>query len=415
MSCLMVIYCHSRSIALFLGVLAFLLSGVFDVTDCLAKKSDLSYEEQKALYEAQEKLKKDDPSGAISILKSYITEHEDEISAKTYLLLGNCWFEKNRSSKAREAYSRGLDIEPRNTVLLLNYAISCYASEKYHQAGQSFKKLYQIGKDPDPEYLYRSGAAFFQSKDYEEAQNVLEKLLKIQGNDIQPKWVELLIHTSVRQKDWDAAKMWLYRILEDKPRDNQYWKLLAQVYLHQGEYRQAASALEIAYTYHPPKSAAWEELASIYSYLNLPLKAAESLDKAYGQDKSGQQWVKMGKLYAHAYRYEKAIDCFEKAIKIKPTASLYLKKGRLCYQAGFYKRAIDALEKTLDLNPEQGEAFILLGYAAWQRKDWELARSAFDAARGFPKYRQQAKDSINSLEFVIQAERSSAKEQSVNS
>jgi tetratricopeptide (TPR) repeat protein len=387
----------------------------------IAKQSvasqNLSYEEQKSLYEAQQKLKTNNVKQSISILQEYIDNHKDthEISATTYLLLGNCWHEQNKLDKARQAYSYGLKIEPENTVLLLNYAISCFGSKKYHQAGQSFEKLYQIHQDPDPEHLYRSGVAFFQAEEYKRSQDVLQQLMAIEGDHVQPEWVELLIYSSVRLKDWDTAKNSLYRILDATPRHKQYWKLLAQIYLQQGSYQQAASVLEITYALHPHKTSELKELASIYLYLNLPLKAAKALEKAYGNRYDQEQLLKLSQLYSRAYRYEKAIACIDKALKLSPCVTVYLKKGRLCYQAGLYKKAITALQKSLDLNHEQGEAFILLGYTAWQIKDWDLARNAFVKAKDFTRYRQQAKDGINSLDFIVQARELSGKDQSVTS
>jgi len=406
------LYSQVKSIAVFFCLLFFLLAGSM-ATNCSASGA-LSYQEQRALYESQQKLKNEGPKQAIPILQEYIRKHEDEISAKTYLLLGNCWYELDNVAQARQLYSQGLEIEPKNTNLLLNFAITCYASQKYQQAGQTFKKLYQLSKDLDPEYLYRSGASYFQLKEFLKAQNVLRRLIEVHEDELKPVWVELLIHTSIRLKDWDTAKDSLYRIL-DLEVNKQYWKLLAQVFLRQERYQQAASVLEIAYSLHSPKASELKDLAGIYSYLNLPLKSAKALERAYGQNKAQEELVRLSRLYAQAYRYNKAVESIEKAIRVSPESSLYLKKGRLCYQAGFYEKAIKALQRSIDLDSKQGEALILLGYSAWHLRDWDLAKSAFAQAKDFSRYRQQAKDSINSFDFVFQARDSSENDDSASS
>lgn len=389
---------------MFFSCTLFLLfqAGVIDNKSYAYNK--LSYEEQKALYEAQQKLKQKNYNQAISILKSYMEEHED-ISNRTYFLLGNCWHEQGNVAKANQAYAQGLEIYAKNSNLLLNYAISCYEIEQYSNAAKSFKELYQISKEPDPEYLYRAGVSYFHAEELGQAQKVLQKLIKIQGDKIKPEWIELLIHTSIRLKDWDVAKSYLYRILKVTSK-KQYWKLLAQVFLQQKRYKQAASVLELSYSIYPPKVSELKELASIFTYLNLPLKAAKTLEKAYGKNKDQEELLKLSQLYAKAFRYEKSIEIIDEAIRANSNSSLYLKKGRIYYQDRRYKKAIKALQKSLELSPKQAEALILLGYSAWHLRDWNLAKRAFVKAKEFSDYRQQAKSCINSINSILRARES---------
>jgi hypothetical protein len=53
------------------------------------------------------------------------------------------------------------------------------------------------------------------------------------------------------------------------------------------------------------------------------------------------------------------------------------------------------------MDPEFGEAFMLMGFAAWNLMDWERARTAFSDASQLPKYRQQALEGVAVMDDLI--------------
>jgi hypothetical protein len=55
------------------------------------------------------------------------------------------------------------------------------------------------------------------------------------------------------------------------------------------------------------------------------------------------------------------------------------------------------------MDPQYGQAYILTGFAAWNVKQWERARSAFVKASVLPRFRDQANDAIGVLDDLVTA------------
>jgi len=68
-------------------------------------------------------------------------------------------------------------------------------------------------------------------------------------------------------------------------------------------------------------------------------------------------------------------------------AAVYYQKAVQLYQKRNYSKAIDELEKAIEINPDQKEAYYLLGYAYYKEGKMNLSRDAFNQAYKLdPKY-----------------------------
>ncbi len=387
-----------------LGVLLCMLIFYFfmlGVQDGLAK-DEPSYAEQVALSKAQEKLEQNNPNKCLEILNNY-KEGSTEISSYSfYLLLGNAYYRLDKMDRAKSAYAKGLEINPENENLVLNYALVCFSQQEYLEAGKFFDKAYRVKKDPEFELLYRAGVAFYHAKQYEKSKEVLQRLVS-EADDLQIEWIELLTFSYLALKEWENAKDTLEKLLNQTPDKPKYWKMLARLYLKKQDYENAANSLKIAYCLKEPTKDEWKELADIYLYINAPLRAVWALHKAYGNNLTVEQCKKISSLYKLAFRFEQALNYINKAIKKDPSAELYLEKGKLLYQDQKFSNAVQALQKSIKLNSKQGQAYLLLGYAAWQIKDWQLAQSAFEQTTQFSDYSQSAQEGLEAINSILQA------------
>jgi tetratricopeptide (TPR) repeat protein len=173
--------------------------------------------------------------------------------------------------------------------------------------------------------------------------------------------------------------------------------------LDREEYKAAASALEIAHRLEGAKKGDWLELSELYLYLNAPLMAIRCMEYAYPGKMPGDRMAKIASTYARTQRFDKAMEIIEDALEQGPSADLYFEKGRLLYDAMRYEEAIVALEQCSKMDPKHGQAYILAGFAAWNMKQWEQARSAFVKASVLPKFRDQANDAVGVLDDLMTA------------
>jgi len=366
------------------------------------EKGKLTREAQKALYECQEALKKDDHIGARQFLLDYLATQPEEIPPVLYLMLGHTWYQQENLKEAKKAFKKGYEADPSDMNLLLNYAIACFETEEFLEAAPLFEKLYHQKEKKDSKYLNQAAAAYYQGEDLDGAKRVLKELVELPGD---PKllWYELLIQICMEREEMKEAEMYVKRYLGIKPMKADYWRLLAQLRLDKDDYGGGAGALDIAYHIDLPKKKGWEDLSDLYSYLNAPIRSARSLERAYKKDKAEKGYLKIVDFYARAQRHDKAISYLDELIKEKPTASLLMEKGKRLYDAGHLRDAIKAFEECVALDSNKGEAYLIMGFVAWDLKEWARAKTAFFYAGKTRKYRYQSEDAIAILDDLMNA------------
>lgn len=362
-------------------------------------------EAQKALYEAQEAIKVDDFAGGRQFLLDYVaTEPEEVIPAVLYSMLGHTWYAEENIEEARKVFKQGHEAFPDDEHLLRNYAITTYDAEMFAEAAPLFVKMYEEGEKKDPKYLNTAAVCWYQVEKFDEAKRLLKRLLALPG-DPKPEWYKMIINICMELEQMDEAEGYIRQFLAQVPLSANYWQLLAQLRLNKEDYKGGAGALEISYHIKAPRRPkGWEDLADLFAYLNAPLRTAKSLEKAYKKEAPDrQQGLQLVDAYARALRVDKAISRLDKIIAEKPTAQLYFEKGKLLYDALRVKDTIVALNEATKLDPDNGEAYVLKGFAAWDLMDWKGARKAFDAALRMKKHRLQAEDALAVLDDLDSA------------
>ena len=383
-------------------ILAFILAAWLLPSAALAQSEDMPRQERKALHRAQKHLSENDTQECLSVLHKYREKHGEPESALFYLVLGNAHYRAKELEKAQGAYSRGVEKAPERPTLLRNLASICLRTGQPHRGGRLYRRAHKASEEPDHKLLYQAGAAFYRAKAHDRALQVLDQLFA-RAEKIEPHWAELLVYTSMKAERWSRAEEALDHLLDQHTQQRRSWKLLAQVRLKRGEYREAACALEIAYTLEAPDPSGWKDLANIYASIDAPLQAAEALERSCGGSCSIEENKRLARLYSRACRYERAIASLDRALKHSASADLYLEKGRLCYRAGRFEAALSALRESLELAPDRHEARLWLGYTAWQLRDWDLAKRCFARVPNDTDVGEQAQNGLRSVLAVLEA------------
>ena len=379
---------------LFILVVCLLFSLFWCDTGFASEGQNLPLALRLVLVKAQKAIDKKYYRNAEKIITDYLSGRSDKPHYLAYYILGNAYYLDKKIKQAYHAYSQAYKLNPSYWPACVNLAKVSYDLKKYRETGDLFIRAYEISKKPNPDFLYEAGVAYYQGKHYRQAKAVLQRLMK-ETKPIKVSWLKLFVFTCLKLKDWNSAERCLLSLLSRTSTDDTYWKLLAQVRLQKGDYRGAASALEIAYRLKPPPARRWKELADIYLYIGIPLKAVRCLERAYGVNPSPKQLDEIAKAYAMAHRVKDAVTYYLKAIKKEPSGSGYLEIAKLYYRNGMWKKAVAALERSIKLNPRNGLAHLLLGYCAWQLDNKKLAVRELNAASKHKRYRQQAQMALN--------------------
>ncbi len=369
----------------------------------LAGDRPLSYRETKVIYKAKACLDRGDAQQCVSLLDQYLSKDHADVPYQFHMLLGNCWFRLNNAKRAGEAYRKALEARPEDPDLLVNYAIALYVQEKYKEAAEVFAKTFRLKKPEDPDLLYRAGASYYQGGLYQETKSVLDTLTA-QTESLKKEWVELLVFTDVRLKNWDDAIKVLRELVHQEPEEAKFWKLLAHVTLNQGKYEDAAVSLEIAYHLKDPSKSELEGLASLYSYLDTPLKAAEILTMAYGTDQDPKQTLYIARLYARGYLHDEALRLYRTVLDADPSEVVVKEMVSLLYESAKFQEMVALVEQAVEqYGFEDPSLYLMKGYAAWHLQDWDLARSAFQVAKASNRYRSQAEGALEIISGLMAA------------
>jgi tetratricopeptide (TPR) repeat protein len=391
---------HSIKILFFLCFLAGLL--FFFNFSALAGQShtEIPLAVQKTLYAAQKAIEQKDYAQARELLLDYVQKYPQKPHAMIYYLLGNAWYLSHDLQKAYHAYKTGMSLDANYLPLCHNLAQVAYELGKYREAGKFFEQAYACAsqaKKTDRELLYNAALAWYQAGAYHKALQVLERLITWPADKIQKDWIELDVYVLLELKKFQKAREIISNYLAHDPALSKFWKLLAHIAIQQEDYAQAVSALEIAYKLKPPTPEEWQELARIYFYLNIPLKAAKALEKAYGPDPNPKECDELARGFAQANRLDKAIYYLDLALQKEPTSKRYLEKGQIYYSHGQWVEAARAYENALHLDQKNGLAYFMLGLCAMEMEDFSQAQKAFSQAARYSKYKDQAEAFLAAL------------------
>ncbi|MFP4531321.1 MAG: tetratricopeptide repeat protein [Desulfobacterales bacterium] len=386
---------------------AFLAGGAFlpHAAEAGEKPRRLSPATRSALVKSQEALNQEQYKKAREILKSYLKDHTEEAPADVYWLLGNTWFLEDKPDQACEAYRKGLARFPENASLHQNYAIASYLNQDFQEAGDYFVKAFELETEKaDLSLLFKGGSAYYNAQAYDKAKQTLNRLMA-EAETVKPEWRKLLVYTHVSLKDWDAAESAMTPLLEETPENSDFWKLLAKIHLNRNNYKDAATALNVAYEIKSPEATSWGDLADMYFYINAPLKAGKCLAKGHGEDLTPEHYDRLARAYSRALRYDKAVSCINKAIDQEPTADRYKLRAMFYYKDRSFGNALASFEKAIDHAPKDDWAHLMMGFCAMEMDDWELAQSAFSDAAKSNEYGTWAKSALAMVDDLMDAKK----------
>lgn len=371
---------------------------------CLTTRAEakLTFRQNKHLYQAQKALQVGDAGQCVTMIDSYMAEYPDDIPYPFYSLLGACYHQQNKYPKATEAFATALKLQPDDAQLSINLATCYYLDGHYDQAGHQFAHSYQLQQDKDPQLLYQSAVAYLQGQHYRKAKHSLTTLIN-SGTAVKANWYELLLSCHIELKEWQQGQQLLDRLVQQQPEHEPYWRLKAQIALQQEHYVAAASALEVTLRLHGDNRDDLSQLAGLYRYLQAPLRAADLLTRAYGTAPATEQSLEVARLYYQGYAYDQALQVVDAALQRTPKdEELHSLKAQLLYDRGSYQQLL-ALSAT-SATPRQ---HLLQGYAAWQLSQWQTARNHFKQALSDRRFRSQARNALDVLDLLAQAERES--------
>ncbi|GAA0816676.1 tetratricopeptide repeat protein [Colwellia sp. D2M02] len=197
-----------------------------------------------------------------------------------------------------------------------------------------------------------------------------------------------------RKKYKDAVKT-LETVIQLFPENKQWWTQLPMFYLLIEDYKKGAYTLEMAYKKgFLDKESQIKTLASLYSQLEVPYKAALLLEKHIASGlvkRDDQNLSSLANAWHSAQHIDKAAKYYGELAKMTSEAKHYRKQGMLLKQDEQFTKAVSALNKALDLNiDDQGKIHMSIAECYYYLEDYKKAYTAIQKAIKDPSSRKYA-------------------------
>lgn len=389
---------RSACLFLLLCLLAFALP-CWSASAEQAAPEKLPLQASRILYKAQQHFQIDAFRQCCQILEEYLQVHPDNPHGQIYLLLGNSYFKMNDFKQAQLAYGKGLQLRPEDPVFHLNLALALENDGQWQPAAEHYLRAYRGQQERNPQLLHQAGALLAKTKEYKRAAEILEQLVR-EHPPARAEWLELLLYVDYELQDYTAAIRVTEQLLTLQPLNTAYWKQLAQLHLNRKQYLKAAAAYEVAYRYQNPSPQDLEQLTELYLYLNLPLRAAETLERIAAGNRSRSDLERLAGLYRRGGLPEKAEQCLTGIIERWPDARAYQLKAEFLYERSAFQQALQLLKTACARFPDHAELHLQRGFSAWQLEDWDQAAKSFAAARRFKRTRAGADAALEIIEVL---------------
>ena len=372
----------------------------------------LSPPAQRVLQRAQELAAKKKERKALELLESFSRHHSSSVPLLLEFMTGNLWFSLDRCREAAASYQRVIQLVPECLPARENLGMVFLSLQQYRQAGKQFAAAASLARKTDSGrldvLLKYAGTAWLMAADYERSLPYFRELVE-QRRNVDREAVRALVRVYVELRQRKEAGKMLVQLLDRFPDDPVYWRLLAQVRLRGEAYKSALAAYKVLAVLEPAGAEEMKMMARLYRLLGVPAAAGRVLEDLYRKQPEALTAADMGlmaSLFLEAGKTDRALVWLQRKQRCRPAPENLLQQGEILFRSARYREAFKIFNRLPSLPEKQGYQFLLAGYCAWYAGDLQAARSAFDRACRYEKYRDRSLALIAALEKILEPGRS---------
>ena len=241
------------------------------------------------------------------------------------------------------------DTEQVGTIKLI--ADLSLQEEQYDNAIKSYKQWLKVTCKEDFDVYFRMANAYYQTQRYADIIEPINKAIALADKPNKTAYALKMTSYYNRKmyKETIEVQEETVRIFPD---DKSQWTQLGFFYMLVEDHKKALSTFEIAYNQgFVTKAAEIKALSQLYSMNNVPLKAAQILEKHLKSgliDKDERMLTSVATSYQQAKEFKEAADYYGQSALVASDPDLYQKQGMVYYALEKYNDAVVALQKALD-------------------------------------------------------------------
>jgi tetratricopeptide (TPR) repeat protein len=318
--------------------------------------------------------------------------------AFTDRFIGNLLATQNGQAKKSIEYlqravapSKLNDSEQVGTIKLI--ADLSLQEEQYDSAIKYYQQWMSVTCKEDFDVYFRMANAYYQTQRYAEIIMPINKAIALADKPNKTAYA-LKMTSYYNRKMYKETIEVQEETVKIFPDDKGQWTQLGFFYMLVEDHKKALSTFEMAYNQgFLTKAAEIKALSQLYSMNDIPVKAAQILEKHIKSglvDKDERMLTSVASSYQQAKEFKEAADFYGQSAMLGSDPDLYQKQGMVYYALERYSDAIVSLQKALDGGSDKvGAIHLAMMQANFDKGDF---RSAYKHVQEAKKDRSTARN-----------------------
>lgn len=337
--------------------------------------------------------------------------HGDYEKAIVLQTLGFVYASTNKESQAIKAFEQALTMNALPQLvhegMMLNIAQLYIGQDKYDQGMRHLNAYLQESCNPNPDAHMLLASAYAEKKQFRESLRQVDLAL-VKAKSPKESWLQLKLALHYELKEYPRCAEVLVHLVAMNPIKEEYWKQLSSMLFEIRKDPEALAVLALADRRgNINEEAEYRNLANMYMYLNIPLKAGQVLQRGFDQkqiEPNQKNLEMLANAWLMARENDRAEAVLKKAAAISDKGELYKQLGYIYAEKMDWKSSLEALENAQKKGgiKEPGELQLMIAQAAIELKRWDRAEAAIRAAMQNEKTAKTAAEWMAHLQQEIE-------------
>lgn len=360
------------------------------------------------LTRAQEKLAEEKYEEGIELLKALEQSADsDYVKSVVNIQIAYALAQTGKQDESypyfKNALKYGENNLPRERVQALRMTVAGFM----YQNGDKIKAVQMMEEwmrksnvHDDKAYSYL--AAFYADEDVGRTKDAVCPMSFAVTTSKEPNksYLQSLMALHWQLNDVDGAVIIQKQMLELFPLEVDYWRRLSSMYMQQDKFEDALAILDMLYLQGKMDvENDYKQLSSLYSYAEIPLKAARILEEGLnkGTVKAEEKnWKNVALNYRISKALDKSIAAYQKTADLSATGDAYVKQAEIYSEKEDWSKAVSAIDKALERGglDNLGNAYLEKGKALIANGQCSKAFKSLEEAMKYSNYKSYAENLV---------------------
>jgi len=332
----------------------------------------------------------------------------DYVQAVIYQLLGHIDSLQGNYAGSAANFKKSIDLDamPNTThfQMMLQRAQLLMLDDKQQAGLQALDEYFAVVDEiPDSAFAIKANA-HAQLEQFREGKAAIKQAIQL-ADKPKESWYQLLLAFHSELSEYREMADVLKTLITIAPNKQTYWMQLSSVYFTLKEDKNSLAVLELANRKGLlEKESDYLQLFKMYSYNDIPYKAAQTLQAALDNNKvesNFKNWKQVGAVWYEARELEKALAAYNKASEYSTDGEMDLTRSYLYLDMENWSAAVESITAALQKggldNNKTGNAWLMLGMSQASLKRYSQARTAFNNAVKYEKAKSNAEQWLSHL------------------